>query len=212
MGGARAPFWGVFGCPGSPRAPRGRARTILGGLGGAPAGGRSIIGGSRGAPFRTHVRCKIIKKRWKYVYNRHMGFPGGVPPRRQKIARRTCALTISRGGHNRGGGGQRGAPRPPRGVPKGRGTLTKSVLEAAGLKKYGFPKEIHRFLKNAKALPGTLPGRFARVFGTPGGALGPPRGVVPFFGGVPGGLSGGRGNSGGARGAPEAPVMTSAGY
>ena len=41
--------------------------------------------------------AKMMKKRWEYVYIGHMGFPGGVPPRRQKIARRTRALMISRG-------------------------------------------------------------------------------------------------------------------
>ncbi len=213
MGGARSPLWGVFGCPGSPRAPRGRARTILGGLGGAPAGGRSIIGGSRGAPFRTRVRCKSIKKRWKYVYNRHIGFPGGVPPRRQKIARRTCALTISRGGSKSRRGAKKPPPRPFSRCPKARWTSTEWVLEAASLKMYRFLQEIQCFSKIAKSLPGGVRRAFFPKIWGPGGGLGTPRGGRAVFRGGPGGPFGGPCEfRGGARGGPEAPVMTKPGY
>ena len=154
----------------------------------------------------------MMKKRWKYVYIGHMGFPGGVPVRTLKRARRTRALAISRGGSERRRGTIRAPPGPCQGAPEARGTLTKSVLEPANLKKYGFPKEIHRFLKNAKALPGTLPGRFARVFGTPGGPWDPPGGSCRFPGGSRGAFRGAVGVPGGALGGPEAPAMTSAGY
>ena len=56
--------------------------------------------------------------------------------------------------------GHKGLSAPPRGAQKGRGTLGKWVLEAAILKMYGFPQEIHRFSKNARALPGGVLGAF----------------------------------------------------
>jgi len=205
MGGARAPLWGVFGRPGSPRAPRGPARTILGGLGGGPGGGRSIIGGSRGAPFRTRVRCKIIKKRWKYVYNRHMGFPGGVPPRRQKIARRTRALTISRGGRKQGAG-PKGLNRSPLGAPKKPGGHWRNgSWKPPTSKCIVFNRKYSVIQKSPNHSQGGSGGRFSRNLGAPGGSWDPPGGSCRFSGGsrgafrgpvrVPGGGPGGPGGT-----------------
>ena len=76
---------------------------------------------------------------------------------------------------------------------------------------YGFPKEIQRFSKNAKALPGGVLGAFFAKFRSPGRAPGPPGGFLMFSVGVPGPLLGSVPKSRGGPGKPREPLFGSRG-
>jgi hypothetical protein len=110
-------------------------------------------------------------------------------------------------GRGRGDRGGSGPPQVPPGASQnGRGRLAQRVSDPTALEKCCFPQEIHRFSKTTESLSGALPVSFVRIFGSPRGGRGAPRGCASIFGGGPGGPLGARalirGAQGGPRGGP----------
>ena len=80
----------------------------FGGLGGAQGGRAKCNGGFGGSILGHWSDAKSLKNHVFYVYFRYMGFPGGVPGWRQKVARRTPARLNSRRGQNLTSGAKKG--------------------------------------------------------------------------------------------------------
>jgi len=184
---------------------RGRAPINFWGLGGARGGDWGRAPGPGGALFGPRAAQKVLKNSWLYVVLSHRGVPGGRLGRTPKTARWIRSVDRNRGAQNGASEGPGPPPGPPRGAQKARVPLAKSVLEAAILKMYGFPKETQCLLEIAKSLPGGVRSAFFPKFRGPGRAQAPPEGVFTFSGGVPGSQMGpgakARGGPGGAKGA-----------
>ena len=155
---------------------------------GGPGGAVRIQKEVPGGPFSgPRLRKKYEKTLEICDFLRNGVFRGG-PPRTRKTASRTRAFANSRVGSKVRRRATRAPPRPFRGAPEARGTLSFSVLEATRLKMYGFPKELQGFSKITKKLRFSKRERFSRNFEAPGGpgrAQGPPGGLATFSGGGP---------------------------
>ncbi len=114
------------------------------------------------------------------------------------------------------GMGARAPPGPPLGPPKGPPTIDTfgfgHVLKTASLKMYGFPNEIHGFLKSTKNLhvaPGSVVHPFFRRPWEPRGGPGPPFGIWRRFLGGLGPPRGPFSEMGGPRRGPRDALLTS---
>ena len=142
------------------------------------------------------------------MFRAKWGFRGG-PARDAENSKTDSRACDFQGGLKTKARGYKGPSEAPRGAQKVRRALIKWVLEAAILKMYGFPQEIHRFSKNARALPGGVLGAFFAKIRGPGGARAPPGVCAPFSGGALGTHSGEPVNSGGVLGGPKGAIFFS---
>ena len=140
------------------------------------------------------------------------GSQGGAQGKLQKLSDGSARSSKTKGSKTE----WHGPPAPPglpSAPPKGPPTIGKiglgHVLKTASLKMYGFPNEIHGFLKSTKNLhvaPGSVVHPFFCRSWEPRGGPGPPLGILSRFLGGPwapkGAVQRNRGGPGGGPGTP----------